>query len=187
MRPLFTIHAGEYLVGLHIQHHFPDLNIWVPAKDSGIDLLVTDHKNSRTVSLQVKYGKDFLPEKPADIQKKLRCLSWFKLNPTKLNESPAELWVFVLHSFKSDEPDFVIIPKAELQKRMLALHGCTDKAIQSYLCSTESRSCWEVRVPRHDYVLSQIAEGAYKELRRDFTKYLNEWQLLRRDLTRPNH
>jgi len=61
MRPLFTIHAGEYLVGLHVQKHLK-LNAWIPAKDIGIDLLVTDMENRRTVSLQVKYGKDFLPE-----------------------------------------------------------------------------------------------------------------------------
>lgn len=83
MRSLFTIHAGEYLAGLHIQQQLK-LNVWVPAKDTGIDLLVTDRENRRTVSLQVKYGKDFLPGKPAKIQEMLRCLSWFKLNRAKL-------------------------------------------------------------------------------------------------------
>jgi hypothetical protein len=110
---MFTIHAGEYLVGLHIQQRFPDLNVWVPAKDSGIDLLLTDRENRRTVSWQVKDGKDFLPGKPAKVQEKLRCLSWFKLNATKLDESPAELWVFVLHSFKKDDPDFVVVPTGD--------------------------------------------------------------------------
>jgi hypothetical protein len=41
MKPLFTIHAGEYLVGLHVQKSLK-LNAWIPAKDTGIDLLVTD-------------------------------------------------------------------------------------------------------------------------------------------------
>jgi len=40
MRPMFTIHAGEYLVGLHLQQRL-GLNVWIPAKDTGIDLLVT--------------------------------------------------------------------------------------------------------------------------------------------------
>ncbi len=61
MRPLFTIHAGEYLVGLHVQKSLK-LNAWIPAEDIGIDLLITDSDNLRAVSLQVKYGKDFLPE-----------------------------------------------------------------------------------------------------------------------------
>ena len=186
MRPLFTIHAGEYLVGLHIQHRFPDFNVWVPAKDSGIDLLVTDRENRRTVSLQEKYGKDFLPGKSAKVQEKLRCLSWFKLNAVKLDESPAELWVFVLHSFKKDEPDFVVVPKAELRKRMAELHGSGNGEIQSYLCSTESDLCWEVRVPRHDQVLSRIAEGIYDEPNRNFTRYLNNagWDALKKRLAK---
>lgn len=61
MRPMFTIHAGEYLVGLYVQQRL-GLNAWIPAKDTGIDLLVTDRENLRAVSLQAKYGKDFLPE-----------------------------------------------------------------------------------------------------------------------------
>lgn len=173
MRPLFTIHAGEYLVGLHIQQNFPKLNVWVPAKDTGIDLLVTNQDNRRTVSLQVKYGKDFLPEKSAKVQKELRCLSWFKVNTAKFEECPAELWTFVLHSFKSDEPDFVILPKDDLRKRMTEIHGWRG-TIQSYLASTEGNACWEVRAPRHNYVLSQIADGAYNEPKRDFTNFLNK-------------
>ena len=34
MRPLFTIHAGEYLAGLHVQKTLK-LNAWIPAKDRG--------------------------------------------------------------------------------------------------------------------------------------------------------
>jgi hypothetical protein len=183
MRPIFTIHAGEYLVGLHLQHSFPDLNVWVPAKDVGIDLLVTDRDNRRTVSLQVKYGKDFLPEKSAKVQKELRCLSWFKVDTAKFEGCPAELWVFVLHSFKSDEPDFVVVPKDELRRRMTEIHGWRG-TIQSYLASTESNACWEVRAPRHDHVLSQIADGLYNESKRDLTKYLNKtgWAALTKRL-----
>jgi hypothetical protein len=128
MRPLFTIHAGEYLVGLHVQK-FLKLNAWIPAKDIGIDLLVTDSHNLRAVSLQVKYGKDFLPEMKAEMRKSLRCFSWFALNMAKLKESTAEFWVFVLHGFKSDAPDFIVIPTAELQRRMTGFHGSDSFAV----------------------------------------------------------
>jgi hypothetical protein len=30
MRPLFTVHAGEFLVGQHIESSFKDKNVWVP-------------------------------------------------------------------------------------------------------------------------------------------------------------
>jgi len=44
------------LVGLHVQKILK-LNAWIPAKDTGIDLLVTDRDNHHTASLQVKYGR----------------------------------------------------------------------------------------------------------------------------------
>ena len=144
MKPLFTIHAGEYLVGLHVQKSLK-LNAWIPAKDTGIDLLVTDSDNLHAVSLQVKYGKDFLPEMKAELRSSLRCVSWFTLNRAKLEASQAEFWVFVLHGFKSDEPDFVVIPTAELQRRMTEIHGSDTGKLQSYLCSTETNQCWETR------------------------------------------
>ena len=60
MQPLFTVHGGEYLVGSHIEQHLrapngDKVNVWVPSKDTGIDLLVTDKANKKTTSLQVKY------------------------------------------------------------------------------------------------------------------------------------
>lgn len=68
MTPLFTIHAGEYLVGLYIERRYGKrFNVWIPSKDTGIDLLVSDRKNRRTASLQVKFGKDFLPAMAAGV------------------------------------------------------------------------------------------------------------------------
>lgn len=52
MQPLFTIHVGEYLVRSHIEQHLRDpngdkVNVWVPSKDTGIDLFVTDKTNKK--------------------------------------------------------------------------------------------------------------------------------------------
>ena len=89
MQPLFTIHAGEYLVGSHIEQHLRDpsgdkVNVWVPSKDIGIDLLVTDKTNKRTASLQVKFSKDFLftHGRPEYREKLLSC-GWWTLNREK--------------------------------------------------------------------------------------------------------
>ncbi len=172
MRPLFTIHAGEYLVGLHVQKSLK-LNAWIPAKDTGIDLLVTDSDNLHAVSLQVKYGKDFLPEKKAELRSSLRCVSWFALNRAKLEESKADFWVFVLQGFKSDEPDFVVVPTAKLQRSMTTIHGSDSGKLQIYLCSTEASKCWETRGLGLN-VERQIAGGTYEDPDRDFTEYLNE-------------
>jgi hypothetical protein len=171
MRPLFTVHAGEYLVGIRLQEL--GLNAWIPAKDSGIDLLVTDPENRRTTSLQVKYGKDFLPGKPAVWRNSMRCHSWFVLDRAKLDASRADFWVFVLHGFKADKPDFVIIPKAELRRRMVDIHGSDIARLQSYLCSTENKKCWETRGLQNSAMV-QIANGTYEDPVREFTEYLNE-------------
>jgi len=36
MKPLFTIHGGEYLVGCHIEQKFKRVNVWVPSRDTGV-------------------------------------------------------------------------------------------------------------------------------------------------------
>src|SRR5262249_40876588 len=77
MRPLFTVHAGEYLVGAHIEQSHPKWRVWMPTKDTGIDLLVTDVRNRRAVSLQVKFSKDFNPtNRTILLQNKLRASGW---------------------------------------------------------------------------------------------------------------
>lgn len=48
MKPIFTIHAGEFLVGDHITRKYRGkYEVWIPATDTGIDLLVTQLKKRR--------------------------------------------------------------------------------------------------------------------------------------------
>lgn len=42
MRPMFTVHVGEHLVGDYMERTFPRWNVWVPSKDTGTDLLLTE-------------------------------------------------------------------------------------------------------------------------------------------------
>src|ERR1700738_2367050 len=83
MKPMFSVHAGEYLTGSHIEKQFRRVNLWVPAKDTGIDLLVSDRANRQTVSLQVKFSKDFLvahmQKEAPEFQHKLRACGWWTL------------------------------------------------------------------------------------------------------------
>jgi hypothetical protein len=128
MTPLFTIHAGEYLAGSYIERHFKNrFNVWIPSKDTGIDLLVSDCQNRRTASLQVKFGKDFLPEMASELRGPLRAVSWFAINRDKLRASKADFWVFVLRGLERRSPDFVIVPTAEFQRRLRRIHGLKKK------------------------------------------------------------
>jgi len=40
VKPLFTLHAGEVVVGEHIEHGYKNVEVWVPTKDTGVDLLI---------------------------------------------------------------------------------------------------------------------------------------------------
>jgi hypothetical protein len=174
MKPLFTIHAGEYLVASHIEQHFRHVNVWVPSRDTGIDLLVSDRRNRRAVSLQVKFSKDFLVTHMGPMfQKELRACGWWTIDQDKLRTSPADLWVFVLHGFASRTVDYVLVSPRELWRRLRSIHG-SHKMIQSYLWVTEGQRCWETRgLQRKDQL--RIADGEYRAPKREFTTWLNEW------------
>ena len=90
MRPIFTMHAGEYLFGSYLEKQFKKFNLWIPSRDTGIDLLVTDSKNRKAVSLQVKFSKDFLPtETEETFQKGWKSLGWWALKRDKIKQSLA--------------------------------------------------------------------------------------------------
>lgn len=176
MRPLFTIHGGEYLVGAYIEHTYPRWNVWVPSKDTGIDLLVTDAKNRRAVSLQVKFSRDFNPiQRSLLIQSRLLATGWWTHDPKKIQKSEADFWVFVLPSFVEKETSFIILPPDELLRRFKAIYGTPKKHIQSYLRVTKSKRCWEARgLSNADQEL--IALDRFADKSRDFTPFLNAWK-----------
>lgn len=175
MKPLFTLHAGEYLVGSYIEQHFKRVNVWVPSKDTGVDLLVTNRKNHQSVSLQVKFSKDYSRTKfEPDLREKLRASGWWTIDHDKLRTSPAEYWVFVLASYEKRAPDFVIVPRKKLFRRLRGIHGLRDKKINSYLCVTKNNKCWEARDLRSEG-WSRIADGKFRDGPRNFTEWLNKW------------
>lgn len=184
MKPLFTIHAGEYLVGSHIEKHFKDWRVWIPSKDTGIDLLVSNADNSKTASIQVKYSKDYLVthEKPAH-QSKLISIGWWTLNRQKLLDSSANYWIFVLHSFKQKNMQYVIIKPQELYKRLNLLHS-EARIIQTYLCVTTMKTCWETRGLRNQQK-DAIANNDTNKIdkTRNLTQFLNNWNPVRKQLT----
>jgi len=174
MKPLFTIHAGEYLVGAHIEHTYPDWNVWLLSKDTGVDFLVTDGKNRKAVSLQVKFSKDFNPTH--DHHDYLLAAGWWTHDLKKIQKSEADFWVFVLTSFwEKEKTSFIILPPAELARRLKAIHGDHTKRIHSYLRVTKSERCWEAR-GLGNAEMQLIADDQFSDKDRDFTKHLNAWK-----------
>jgi hypothetical protein len=176
MKPLFTIHAGEYLVGAYIERNYPKWNVWVPSKDTGVDLLVTDAINRKTVSLQVKFSKDFTPTHGSPLlQSRMLAGGWWSFDVTKIKKSKADLWVFVLPSFVEKKTSYIIVQPGELLRRFRAIHGASIKRIDSYLRVTKTNRCWETRgLPVADQEL--IALDRFANADRDFTDYLDGWK-----------
>jgi hypothetical protein len=184
MKPLFTVHAGEYLVGSHIEARYPRWNVWLPSKDTGVDLLVTNGRNTKTVSLQVKFSKDFTPtHRTILLQRKLVAGGWWTLQEAKIKDSCADFWVFVLPSFFEHKTSFIIITPKELLRRMMSIRGKAMKRIQSYLWITKSGRCWETRdlkSPEQE----MIAFDRFRNDTRDFSQFLNAWSSLEKRLRR---
>ena len=187
MKPIFTIHAGEYLVASHLEEKFKGLQIWLPSSDTGIDLLVTNPKfnaqNSvRAASLQVKFSKDFLGNKgggknsASSINSKIKSGGWWTFKYEKIEKSQADLWVLVLYRFSHRDYDFVIIEPSNLLERYRKL-GNTSGTIQSYVWVTENCQCWETR-GLGKTGQEAIATNVFKDPIRDFSQFLNNWQPL---------
>jgi hypothetical protein len=180
MRPIFTIHAGEFLVANHIQNQFKNaLNLWVPAKDTGIDLLVTDKANKRSISLQVKFSRNYLsPNFSAKFGGNLRSCGWWTFDEKKIDTSPADYWVLVIVGVDHPSYDFVVVKPRILLSRLKILRP-SEKKIQSYLWVTNDSKCWETRGLDVENQQS-IASGKFKHIERNFTQNLNNWKPLDR-------
>lgn len=178
LKPLFTVHAGEFLVGCEIEKRFPRVNVWVPAKDTGIDFLLTDKDNTRTLSLQVKFSRDYVATHAKEFGNKLRAFGWWTLTRQQIKDSRAQYWVFVLFGFATSSTEFIFINPAELGERLNAIHGDTVNKFQSYLWVTHQRRCFETRglSPLNRRL---IAEGQFEDKTRDFSEYLDKWGPIR--------
>jgi hypothetical protein len=179
MKPIFTIHAGEYLVGDYLEKKFADCEIWVPSKDSGTDILITNSKDrSKNVGIQVKFSKDFLPEMEAAFHDNLSACGWWTLNPEKIKNSNAEIWILAPYSFVEKRVQFIIIEPKKLLERLGLIHGIV-KNVNVYLWVTKSGHCFEARGIKKN-IQYEIKNGVYSNIaiERDFSMYLNDWNII---------
>lgn len=173
MKPLFTIHEGEFLVGDHVNRKLGHkYDVWVPTKDSGVDLLVTrKRRDGRAAGLQVKFSRGF--DIREDMARHLIATSWYTLNPTKIRDSQAELWVFVILTLRHEE-HFVVIPRQELQRR---IPRQVSKIWHLYLSVFTDGSCYETRnLPKEERL--DLHHRGVRDRRRDFSEWWENWKLL---------
>ena len=175
MKPIFTIQEGEFLVGEHMNRSLGrKYDVWIPTKDSGVDLLVTRKRQSgRAVGLQVKFSRSF--SIPEELARHLIATSWFTLEPKKIRRRQADLWVFVIMTLKHHQ-HFVVIPKRDLQKR---LPRNTVKKWNLYLWVYDNRTCYQVRDLNKEQKLDTMHRGV-RNRQHDFSEWLENWSLLHR-------
>ncbi|MFY9532277.1 MAG: hypothetical protein WBC04_19505 [Candidatus Acidiferrales bacterium] len=173
MKPIFTIHEGEFLVGDHINRKFGrKYNVWVPTKDSGVDLLVTRKTGEgKPVGLQVKFSRSF--DIPDELTRHVLATSWYTLDPKKISQSQADLWVFVFMTLRHQRY-FVLLPTSELKKRIP--RGCGSKW-NLYLWAYADGSCYQVRDLNLEGRLKAAHRGV-QDRNRDFSKWFENWKLL---------
>ena len=146
--------------------------MWVPAKDTGVDLLVTSKVRRRpAVGLQVKFSRSFRIRE--EMARHLIATSWFTLDPQKIRKSRADLWVFAILTLKHEE-HFVVIPVSELRKRIPPGSG---KKWNLYLWVFNDGTCYQVRGLSNEERLTAMHEGV-RDRRLDFTEWLERWDLL---------
>jgi hypothetical protein len=175
MKLLFNVHAGEYLVGSQIEKTNKHWSVWVPSKDTGVDLLITDSRNRKAVSLQAKFSKDFTPQHRVVLtQRKLMAMGWWTLQKQKIQNSQADFWVFVLPSFFEHKTSFIIIQPGELLRRLRLIRRTIGKRIDLYLWVTRTNRCWEARNLSINEE-ERIADDRFSNKPRDFGAFLNAW------------
>ncbi len=182
MTPLRTVHAGEFLVGTHLERTFRGCRVWMPSRDSGIDLLVTDNECLRTVSLQVKFSRSFEWDNlafPGVI-----VSSFFTVQRRKLEASPAQYWVFVLHPFNSKHPHFLVIRRKELLEEHIKKYPAHQDAQRLYFTlvgeSESNCQCWDLRcsVAEQKNALRSKTIAPYL----DYSAFLDDWSKMHQEL-----
>lgn len=174
MKPIFTIHAGEYLVAAEIEKSIKSATVWIPSKDTGIDLLLTNSDNTKTASIQVKFSKDFNPTHlKQNLRSKIKGSGWWTLNRTKIEHSQADFWVFVLYSFQKKSNDFIIIKPQDLLKLFDNLNRTGNP--HCYITVTENNQAFETRGISHKQ-MQMLCDDEFVDEARDLTLSLNNWE-----------
>jgi hypothetical protein len=183
MKQFYSIDAGEYLVGICINEKIKECEIWFPAKDKGTDILLTnknDHKKS--VSLQVKYSNDHLPEPQhsSDDRDHYRSFGFWNFGQTaiksRMGKDSVDFWVIAMHSFSEKETDCIVITPAELYERF-SKFKIEGKKPSTYFWITKDKKCFETRGLKEPQK-KLLKEGNYDsfEPERNFTSFLNNWK-----------
>ena len=177
MKPLFTIHGGEYLFGNEVEARFPKLRIWIPSKDDGIDFLLTNKEYQMPLSIQVKYSRDFnWSHGNVLLRPYTKSAAWYSLNREKIENSKADYWVFVNYDGFKQRADYIFLKPSELLAKFDALERKGNK-IECYIMVTNDMKCYETRKLRK-HECTPLISGALDTTQRNLTNHLERWDII---------
>lgn len=178
MKPMFTVHAGEFIFAETVEKKFPKLRLWMPTKDTGVDFLITDAAGEKTTTVQVKMSRDYRPAMAQSVfDQQLSAAGWFVFTYKALTKTAASTWSLILVSpVRNQKPIFLNICPRILLQRLIQLHG-EKEDYHLYPWVLKNKSCIDgrgmKRLDKRKYI-----DGNFDVRQRDMTDYLENWDFL---------
>jgi hypothetical protein len=175
MKPIFTVHAGEFVFAEAIEKRYPNLRIWMPTKDTGVDFLLTDEISKSAASVQVKMSRDYRPAFAKDeFDKKLKAAGWFVFSHSALECSSADVWSLILISHeRKQKPIFLNIPPRILLERLIETHGVR-KSYHLYPWVLDDGHCIEGRGMKRSDKRKYLSGSCFANSR-DMSEFFENW------------
>lgn len=164
MRNTYSLNPGEFQVGNELEQH--GYRVYFPARDVGIDLLA--EKDGEFIRLQVKESRTYGNDGASPV-------SWTQLRRDALTRAVSlhvDFFVFVVYApndlgkRRLFQPYCVIIKPETLELRLRQYRDGSDRGVY-----------WR---RDGDHLLETRGSGAKPAVEggpRDFTSYLNQWDL----------
>lgn len=178
LKNIWSLPVDELLVADKIQDlKNPRKRVFFPLSSTlkDIDLLYVNLDTYKTVSIQVKGSRTYEPQKSEIKRYGQGSSSWFILTKEALYRptNVVNYYIFVLHNFKDGDKkreisiDYLIIPSIDMRRYCKRKVTRGDGKIFDFFIWIDSK---EKRA-------FDFENGKGKEI--DFSKYLNNWDLLR--------
>ena len=130
MKNHYILNPGEFFVLQEIQKNRPEIELCIPVRDHGWDLLALKCDGSSPVRIQVKESRVYS-----------RGNSWHQLKKTKIAD--ADVFVFVSYVPKVEaartafSQDYVVIPRVKLEEVCKSKECSSDGKYSFYFSTTE--------------------------------------------------
>ncbi|MDP2735947.1 MAG: hypothetical protein Q8P12_07130 [bacterium] len=108
MKNFYALNPGEFFVAQELIKQRPDLKLYFPIKDMGVDLLAVGKKNT-PVSIQIKESRTY----------GRRGFSWHEVKKKKVAQADVFVFVSYVESTKGAKStfrkDYLVMPRADLK------------------------------------------------------------------------